>query len=117
MKSMYYHPQKVSTHSLLALAVASVVVLAAIEVAPQPESALRNEQMIRAASATDTGFRAIQDHRRQLGIRNLSIHDPASTGMLGPSMSLVTSLPGHLDAKQTSVNANFGAVIRPPSIS
>ena len=31
--------------------------------------------------------------------------------MLGPSMSQVTSLPGHLDAKQTSVNPNFAAVV------
>jgi poly-gamma-glutamate system protein len=67
--------------------------------------------MLRAAQRTDAGFKAIRQQREWLGHRMLKIHDPAGTGMLGPSMSTVTTLPGHLDAKQTSVNPNFAAVV------
>lgn len=111
MKAMYYHPQKVSTRSFVIIAVVSVIVIAAVEFTPQPVSLSRRDLMTKAATATDAGFQAIRKRRIESGIPMLSIHDPAATGMLGPSMSQVTSLPGHLDAKQTSVNPNFAAVV------
>ena len=66
--------------------------------------------MLEASERAELAFDAIHCHRVILGHPMLDIHDPADTGMIGPSMSLVTSLPGHLKAKQTSVNPNFAAV-------
>ncbi|MEZ5302914.1 MAG: hypothetical protein R3F11_20090 [Verrucomicrobiales bacterium] len=37
--------------------------------------------------------------------------DPAESGMVGVAMSPVTSISGVLEAKQTSVNPNFAAVV------
>jgi poly-gamma-glutamate system protein len=93
------------------MAVFAMGLVALVELWPLTVSLDDHDQMLRAARRTDTGFKAIRHQRQQLGHRMLKVHDPAATGMLGPSMSAVTTLPGHLDAKQTSVNPNFAAVV------
>lgn len=122
MKKLYYRSQKISSTSLLSLAVMSVAVVIAVQQVPSRWGVLERlvgstwripdleDRMLRASKQADNAFRAIHDKRTELGHRMLAIHDPANTGMVGASMSLVTSLPGHLDAKLTSVNPNFAAV-------
>jgi len=122
MKKLYYRPQKISSGSLLFLAALSVVVVVALRNAPSRWGTLEliagsamqipdvEDRMLRASEQAAEAFDAIHCKRVVLGHRMLDIHDPANTGMVGPSMSLVTSLPGHLDAKLTSVNPNFAAV-------
>ncbi len=122
MKKLYYRPQKISSASLLFLATLSVIVVVALRHAPSRWNALEDwagtamripdleDRMLRASEQADAAFEAIHCKRVMLGHAMLDIHDPADTGMVGPSMSLVTSLPGHLDAKLTSVNPNFAAV-------
>lgn len=66
--------------------------------------------MLEAAYRTEAAFDAIACRRADLGQKMLRDQDPNETGMLGPSMSLVTTLPGHLDAKLTSINPNFAAI-------
>lgn len=123
MKKLYYRPQKISSASLLFLAALSVAVVIALRHAPSRSSDLERlagkalqvpdlqQRMLRASERAAAAFEAIRYQRAALGHKMLKIHDPASTGMVGPSMSMVTSLPGHLDAKLTSVNPNFAAVV------
>lgn len=122
MKKLYYRPQKISSWSLVFLATCSIIVVVAIRSVPARWPSLEKmagaamqipdlqERMLDASERAEVAFDAIHCRRVQLGHPMLDIHDPADTGMVGPSMSLVTSLPGHLEAKQTSVNPNFAAV-------
>lgn len=122
MKKLYYRPQKISSASLLFLAAVSLAVVFALRHAPSRSAGLERlagkamhvpdleDRMLRASEQTAAAFEAIHCQRVLLGHKLLKIHDPANTGMVGPSMSMVTSLPGHLDAKLTSVNPNFAAV-------
>ena len=110
MKSLYYRSQKISSRSLVLLAVASLATIVAIELCPHENSDVQRDLMTSAAYQTEAAFDSVHCRRVELGHRMLPSQDPAGTGMLGPSMSLVTTLPGHLDAKQTSVNPNFAAV-------
>ncbi|MBB3204835.1 poly-gamma-glutamate system protein [Rhodopirellula rubra] len=122
MKKLYYRPQKISSASLLFLAVLSIAVVIAIRNMPSRWASLENlagtamripdveDRMLLASEQAADAFDAIHCERVVRGHRMLDIHDPADTGMVGPSMSLVTSLPGHLEAKLTSVNPNFAAV-------
>ncbi len=122
MKKLYYRPQKISSASLLFLAALSVAVVISLRHAPSRSGGLERlagkamkvpdleERMLRASERAADAFEAIHCQRVSLGHKMLKIHDPANTGMVGPSMSMVTSLPGHLDAKLTSVNPNFAAV-------
>lgn len=122
MKKIYYRPQKVSSIALIGLAVLAVVVVVGLRQLPAQVAGLDqwvgslaglpdlSERMVKASQRTASGYEAIREERVRRGHLMLPTHDPAGTGMIGPSMSLVTTLPGHLDAKQTSVNPNFAAV-------
>ncbi len=122
MKKLYYRPQKISSASLLFLAALSIAVVIVLRHAPSRSQGLERlagkamhvpdleQRMLRASERTAQAFEAIHCQRVSLGHKMLKVHDPANTGMIGPSMSMVTSLPGHLDAKLTSVNPNFAAV-------
>ncbi|TWT93069.1 poly-gamma-glutamate system protein [Neorhodopirellula pilleata] len=122
MKKLYYRPQKISSWSLVFLAIGSIAVVMAIRLVPARWPALESfagtayqipdlrDRMLEASERAEAAFEAIHCRRVQLGHALLDLHDPADTGMIGPSMSMVTTLPGHLEAKQTSVNPNFAAV-------
>ena len=110
MKNLYFRTQKISNRSLIWIAAMTFVALAMLRFFPNQTSDWERERMLEAAYQTQAAFDAIQCRRVELGQKMLKMNDPASTGMLGPTMSLVTTLPGHLDAKQTSVNPNFAAV-------
>lgn len=122
MKKLYYRPQKISSWALVFLATVSVMTVIGVHRVPPRSSQLETmvsasmqvpdlqRRMLGASERAELAFDAIHCRRVVLGHPMLDIHDPADTGMIGPSMSLVTSLPGHLEAKQTSVNPNFAAV-------
>ncbi|MEM9645327.1 MAG: poly-gamma-glutamate system protein [Planctomycetota bacterium] len=110
MKSLYYRPQKVSNAAFMVMAVSTALTLLLVHRFSRETSPWARERMLEAAYRTEACFETIQCRRFELGHQMLLSQDPARTGMLGPSMSMVTTLPGHLDAKQTSVNANFAAV-------
>tara|TARA_R110002049_G_scaffold4601_5_gene32705 strand:+ start:982374 stop:983594 length:1221 start_codon:yes stop_codon:yes gene_type:complete len=110
MKSLYYRSQKISTRSLVMLTCVALATILVVEFWPEENSDVDRDIMTSAAYQTEAAFDSIHCRRVELGHKMLHDQDPAGTGMLGPSMSLVTTLPGHLDAKQTSVNPNFAAV-------
>ena len=110
MKTLYYRNRRVTTAALVTLLVSSLVVLATSHLAPAPVDDRVAAAMNTAMRTTADSFAVIKQRRREIGSRMLSFQDPGDTGMLGPSMSRVTTLPGHLDAKQTTVNPNFAAV-------
>jgi poly-gamma-glutamate system protein len=111
MKLLYYRSEKVSKAALVCMALFALSLALFLELEPLRARAGNHDKMVRASFLAGRAYKAIRDHREQLGHRMLKAHDPLGTGMLGPSMSLVTTLPGHLDAKQASVNPNFAAVV------
>ena len=110
MKSLYYRSQKISPKALVLVAAASIAMIATVELCPRHNNESRRSLMKASAENAERAFQVIHAHRVEAGHRMLRSQDPAGTGMIGPSMSLVTSLPGHLDAKRTSANPNFAAV-------
>jgi poly-gamma-glutamate system protein len=111
MKSLYYRSQTVSPRALIALSALAVAALATVEAFPKQIDGSERAIMVAASRKTESAFEVLRRQRDELGLRTIPSQDPAETGLLGPSMSLVTSLPGHLDAKQTSANPNFAAVV------
>jgi poly-gamma-glutamate system protein len=108
---MYFRSQKISNQALIGLAIVAIATLAVVQWYPLDSVAREQRLMLAASEQTDAAFHAVQCRRLELGHKMLASQDPSGSGMLGPSMSLVTTLPGHLDAKQTSVNPNFAAVV------
>jgi poly-gamma-glutamate system protein len=56
-------------------------------------------------------MQTIKAEKEKLGIRIDPDADPAHSGMIGAPLTPITSNTGYLNAKQTSINPNFAAVV------
>lgn len=110
MKRVYWRPQKISKAALFAIGLVAVGGTLAIEHFPITHHSGDVQTKMVAAQLADRGMKTIRAARVALGHEFAPRFDPTDSGMIGAAMSQVTSLPGHLDAKQTSVNPNFAAV-------
>ena len=110
MKRVYWRPQKISKAALLVIGLIAVGGTLLLERFPTHQHEGDFQTKIVAAQLASRGMTAIREARLQRGHDFDRVFDPAQSGMIGTAMSPVTSLPGHLKAKQTSVNPNFAAV-------
>jgi poly-gamma-glutamate system protein len=69
------------------------------------------KEKIKAARLAQQAFNVIQEEKLRRGIPTDLEGDPANSGLIGVLLSPVTTNPGHLPAKQTSINPNFAAVV------
>ncbi len=111
MKKIYWRPKHISRTVVALIACFSIAGLFAVEFfqtkAPQPYYA----EKLAAARLAKQAMEAIKQEKIKLyGELDLE-SDPAQSGMIGTLMSQVTSNTGHLEAKQTSLNPNFAAVM------
>lgn len=111
MKTLYYRPKKVSKAVLMSLAGLSLVVMALVEFFPVQKLDGTESVKLEAAKRAEAAMEAIAQRRTELNHVWLKQLDPGKTMLIGPTMSSVTTQVGHLDAKQTSVNPNFAAVV------
>lgn len=111
MNGSFLRPRKPPDLGLLALTLAGLCGLAWIEWHPKPAPQPHFEEKRAAAENASRGFAALHDARLRLGPLQPVSFDPARTGLVGEPMTTVTSYPGSLVAKQTSLNPNFAAVV------
>lgn len=110
MKRVYWRPQKISKAALFVIGLIAVGGTLAIEHFPVTRGSGNRQTKLVAAGLAQRGMQAIREARLEKGLEIDRHFDPTDSGMVGTAMSSITSLPGHLDAKQTSVNPNFAAV-------
>ena len=111
MKGIYWRPRKISRRALVVLTLVSIAGMAVLELAPRHNEASYKADKLAAAQLAADGMDLLKTERLERGHEIIPELDPAKTGLIGHSMSLVTSVPGHLGAKQTSANPNFAAAI------
>ena len=111
MKRIYWRPRAVSRPALLLIAVISLAGLMMVERWKVMQEQPYFEEKIKAANLAADAFEVVRAERVKLGPPIDPVNDPAETGIIGLAMSPVTSVLGHLSAKQTSTNPNFAAVI------
>jgi poly-gamma-glutamate system protein len=110
MRKIYWRPRSVSRPVLIVLSIISLAGLAAVEWLKTPEQQPYYEEMRAAARLAYQAMEVIQEHQLERGVVDPQA-DPTRSGLIGQVMSPVTSDPGVLAAKQTSVNPNFAAVV------
>lgn len=111
MKKIYWRPRGVSRTVLALIGLLSLAGLVAVErFQTRTEQPYRTEK-IDAARLAQEAMEVLRRARFQKAPSFDEITDPADSGLIGLAMSPVTSDPGSLPAKQTSVNPNFAAVI------
>ncbi len=111
MKKIYWRPSKVSQSVLFLVAAFSVVCLLLVEKIQTEVREPHYQEALEAASLAQKAFQTVKTVARKRGIQIDIESDPLQTGLIGRLVSPITSNTGHLEAKQTSINPNFAAVM------
>ncbi len=120
MKGMLWRPRRVSKAALFLIAALSILGWLSVERFQRVALAPHYKQKIAAAKLARDAFDVLAGvghpgqgppERARRGITIRTEADPAKSGLIGALMTSVTSNPGDLVAKQTSVNPNFAALI------
>ena len=106
---VYWRPSQVPTGALVVLALISIAGLLMVETMRRQDTIADYGMMAGAARAAQDGMAYVRELRQQIRLIDTDV-DPLDSGLIGVSSSPVTSLSGHLPAKQTSVNPNWAAV-------
>jgi poly-gamma-glutamate system protein len=96
---------------LLLLAVVALVMQAVLDHTRTPTRQWDFDLKLEAATRAERAFAAVREHRGLEGASLDMVNDPAGTGLIGPEISMITNATGDLDAKLTSLNPNFAAVL------
>lgn len=111
MRKLYWRPPGVSRSALVLVALTALVSLVAVEAFQvQRKQPLYDEKMA-AARLCRLAMQVIKAEKEERGIRIDPDADPAGTGMIGAPFTPITSNTGYLNAKRTSANPNFAAVM------
>ncbi len=96
---------------LLLLAVCALLMQMVLDATRTPTRQWDYDLKLDAATRAERAFAAVRGHRGLDGASLDLVNDPAGTGLIGPEISLITNAAGDLEAKLTSLNPNFAAVL------
>lgn len=111
MISLYWKSQNQNRFSIILIAILSVVLILLVENLQITKEQPYYKDKLTAAKLADRAIRRIQDENRKERRTAALEFDPAKTGLIGLNLSDVTSNVGYLQAKRTSINPNFAAII------
>ena len=111
MKKVYWRPRAVSKTALLLISFLSVGGIVLVENVRFSQRQPWYKEKRQAAEMAQQAIEVIREERFRLGVPIDSEKDPSGSGLIGIPMSPVTSISGVLEAKQTSINPNFAAVV------
>jgi poly-gamma-glutamate system protein len=111
MKKIYWRPHGTPLLAIILVAVFAVGGDLAVEEFQITERSPSYTAQLEASDLALQGMAAIKEARLQKGEPIEPQVDPAQSGLIGTLISPVTSSAGDLEAKQTSINPNFAAVI------
>lgn len=111
MQKSYWTHQRSSRGVMLATLALALSGVAAVEIVDSGPGEEVVRQKASAAELSQAAMEAIGEERRALGLAVDWEADPTGSGLIGVASSEVTSVAGHLPAKQTSINPNFAAAI------
>ncbi len=94
-----------------ALAVLALLLQGVLEWTRTPVRQRDYDLKYAAAEKAHEAYMAIRRHRLMDGAAVDLVNDPAGTGLIGPEFSQITNARGDLDAKLTSLNPNWAAVM------
>ncbi len=111
MKKIYWRPQSTPIFAFVLLALFSMAGIYAVEHFRVEEKMPQYQKKIQAARLAMEAMTTVKDERLQRGIAIDPEADPLASGLIGSFVTSVTTEPGDLEAKQTSINPNFAAVM------
>ena len=111
MKGIYWRPSGVPRSVLAVIAILAVAALLSVELFKVKKIKPYHAEKLQSALAMKKGMEVIKNYRIQrIGPLDRDF-DPSESGIIGLQDSPITSGAGHLEAKQTSANPNWAAVM------
>ena len=114
MKKLYWRPSQVSWQVYVIIALLAIAGITAVEIFKVRVEQPYYRQKMKAARIMQTGIETIRNYRIAKLARVAPIDtevDPTGSGMIGLMISPITSNSGMLEAKRTTINPNWAAVI------
>jgi poly-gamma-glutamate system protein len=111
MKEIYWRPKEVSKVIMILLSIYSFICLVLVETFLSRKEQPYWKKKMEASRLADKAFKQIKQEKEKRNEKISKEFDPLNTGLIGYFMTPVTSNTGVLEAKQTSINPNFAAVI------
>lgn len=111
MKKLYFRPPGLSRLELLAIAAVALIAMIGVETLPRESLQPNFREKMEAARLAESMMRAVREGKLERGIPIDPEVDPALTGMIGNTVTPITSNTGYIESKLTSTNPNFAAVI------
>jgi len=111
MKALYRRPYRVSPGGLVLAAVISISGLLLVENVLRARRLACHAEMVTASELAAECMQTVKDERIRRDLPVDATFDPSRSGLIGAWMTQVTSTYGSLEAKQTSINPNFAAVV------
>ncbi|MDT8449085.1 MAG: poly-gamma-glutamate system protein [Wenzhouxiangellaceae bacterium] len=109
-QQMYWRPTKIPGRALLLLAVAAIVALVVVENFKASEAAEYYDDMLSASRIVQEAIDVLRPIRGRIEPINPQV-DLTRSGLIGVASSPFTSNAGDLEAKQATINPNWGAVV------
>ncbi len=95
----------------MCLAVTALLMQMVLDMTRAPTRQWDYDLKLEAATKAERAFAAVRQYRGLEGATLDLVNDPAGTGLIGPEISPITNATGDLEAKLTSLNPNFAAVL------
>ncbi len=111
MKRVYWRPRTVSQAVVALVAVLAIVGMGAVEFFRTPTKQPHYDRKIKAVEREIEAAKIIKETRISYGLEIDPEVDLSESGLIGAQMTSITTVPGHLPAKQLSTNPNFAAVL------
>lgn len=106
---VYWRPSQIPTGALVVLAIISLAGMMMVETMRRQDTIADYGMMVDTARQAEDAMAHIREIRQKMRRIDADV-DPLDSGLIGVSSSPVTSLAGHLPAKQTTINPNWAAV-------
>lgn len=111
MKKIYWRPSKAGWQVHAVLAILAVVSLVLVETYRVRIRRPHYRAKLQAARIMKQGMEVIKEYRKKHGPPIDPAVEPSESGMVGILISPITSNTGSLDAKRTTANPNWAAVM------
>lgn len=96
---------------IIAAGVVSLAAYLAVQLSPTKDTVPYSKEMIKAAQIMEQAIIAIREYCDQVGISINETIDHHRTGLIGTELSPIATTPGNLEAKRTTTNPNFAAIL------
>lgn len=106
-----YKPSLKNNWSLIGLCILSLVMFYIVQISKKEVQQDFYNEKVSASQAADTAMKVLKDHAISLGYTIDKLNDPNETGLIGTSVSTITTSRGTLSDRIVTLNPNFAAVM------